>query len=81
MGSHSRWFEARAPQSRTSRWQFPLDCAFNMCIWRMVGTTYNSPDTDDLYVVPFLAGRPNLELLSRGNPEQRRRNTYFTLDR
>ena len=46
----------------------------------MVGTMANSPDTDELAVMPFLAGRPNLELLSRGNPEQRRRNTYFTLD-
>ena len=35
----------------------------------MVGTTANSPDTDELAVVPFLAGRLNLEPLSRGNPE------------
>ena len=29
--------EARAPQSRISRWQFPFDYAVNIGIWRRIG--------------------------------------------
>ena len=62
--------EARAPQSPISRWQFPLDYAVNIGIWRMVGTTANSPDADELAVVRFLAVRSDLEPSARGNPER-----------
>ena len=69
--------EARAPQSWTSRWQFPLDYAFNIGIWRMISTTANSPDADELAVVRFLAVRSVLEPSAWGNSNGRRQLTYF----
>ena len=54
-GLPSQVSEARAPQSQISRWQFPRPYAINMGIWRRIGTTANSPDADELAVVPFLA--------------------------
>ena len=62
--------EARAPQSRISRWQFPLDYAFNSGIWRTIGTTANSPDPDELAVVRFLAVRDVWQTSAWGNHQR-----------
>ena len=78
MGSHSRWFEACAPQSRTSEWQLRRPRAAGPWDNVKLRRCAHSPCPGECAHISIMAVRRILEALRRRNCRGGSKGTYFS---